>query len=153
MDNLYLDDTRYDREKAPDAGRKSDKMEGGGFTANMLVNGKPEWALPGNKPAPPYWILNSQKVPFDDSQYRPGDEVPGFIVAPFTGDRGNISCRSTRENGVWTLEWTRKLTTGSPTDIQFDDLNKRYAFGVAVFDNSQVRHAYHAGAMWLTFEK
>lgn len=152
IEDQYLDDTRHDKEKAPDAGRKSDKRDGGGYADNKLVNGKPQWALPGNRPAPPYWILDSEKAAFDDSQYKPGDEVPGIIVAPFTGDRGDISCRSTRQNGRWTLEWTRKLTTGSPTDVQFEDTNKRYAFGVAVFDNSQVRHAYHAGVMWLTFE-
>jgi ethylbenzene dehydrogenase len=151
MDDQYLDDTKYDRERAPGAGRKSEKKDGGGYADNRLVNGKPQWALPLNKPAPPYWILDSEKAVFDDSQYRPGDEVPGILVAPFTGDRGDISSRSSWQNGAWTLEWTRKLITGSPTNVEFDDMNKRYAFGLAVFDNAQVRHAYHAGVVWLTF--
>jgi hypothetical protein len=151
IDDQYLDDTKYDKEKAPEAGRKSDKRDGGGYADNKLVNGKPQWARKGNAPAPPYYILDSEKEPFDDSKYKPGDEVPGILVAPFTGDRGEIPAQATWENGVWTLEWSRKLKTGSPTDVQFDDPGKKYAFGVAVFDNAQVRHAFHAGVRFLTF--
>jgi hypothetical protein len=36
--------------------------------------------------------------------------------------------------------------------VQFNDLKKEYAFGVAVFDNAQVRHAYTPGVLKLTFE-
>ncbi len=45
-------------------------------------------ALADNKPAPPYWIVNDQKVAFDDGKYKANDEVPGIIIAPFAGDRG-----------------------------------------------------------------
>jgi len=151
IDDQYLDDTKYDKEKAPEAGRKSDKRDGGGYADNKLVGGKPQWARKGNAPTPPYYILDSEKEPFDDSKYKAGDEVPGIIVAPFTGDRGELPAQATWENGVWTLEWSRKLKTGSPTDVQFDDPGKKYAFGVAVFDNAQVRHAFHPGTRFLTF--
>ncbi len=153
IDDQYLDDTKYDKEKSPDAGRKSDKKDGGGYEDNKLVNGKPEWARKGNAPAPPYWILDGEKEAFDDGKYKPGDEVPGIIVAPFTGDRGELPAQATWANGVWTLEWSRKLVTGSPTDVQFDDLAKKYAFGVSVFENAQVRHAFHPGPRFLTFGK
>jgi hypothetical protein len=151
IDDQYLDDTKYDKEKSPEAGRKSDAKTGGGYADNKLVNGKPQWAKKGNTPAPPYYILDSEKEPFDDSKYKAGDEVPGILVAPFTGDRGDLPAAATWENGFWTLEWSRKLVTGSPTDVQFDDLKKKFAFGVAVFDNAQVRHAFHGGARFLTF--
>jgi hypothetical protein len=151
IDDQWLDDTKYDKEKSPDAGRKSDKKESGGYTDNKLVDGKPQWARKDNAPAPPYFILESEKAPFDDSKYKPGDEVPGILVAPFTGDRGDLPCAATFADGTWTLEWSRKLVTGSPTDVQFDDLKKKYAFGIAVFANAQVRHAFHPGARFLTF--
>ena len=112
----------------------------------------PKWALPGNKPAPPYWIVDSGKEPFDDSKYKAGDEVPGIDVAPLTGDRGDISVKSAWKDGVWTLVYYRKLVTGSEFDVQFNDLKKEYAFGVAVFDNAQVRHAYTPGVLKLKFE-
>jgi Ethylbenzene dehydrogenase len=151
IDDQYLNSTKYDKEKSPDAGRKSDKKDSGGYNDNKLVNGKPQWARKDNAPAPPYFILESEKEPFDDSKYKPGDEVPGILVAPFTGDRGDIPAAATFDNGTWTLEWSRKLVTGSPTDVQFDDLSKKYAFGIAIFANAQVRHDFHGGARLLTF--
>ncbi|MDH3444441.1 MAG: ethylbenzene dehydrogenase-related protein, partial [Deltaproteobacteria bacterium] len=56
-------------------------------------------------------------------------------------------------NGVWTVEMSRKFKTGSKFDVQFDDLGKSYAFGVAVFDNAQVRHAFAITPNKLVFAK
>ncbi len=153
IDDQWLDATRYDKDKAPEAGRKSDPKTGGGYSDNVSDDKKgPKWALKGNKPAPPYWIVDAEKEPFDDSKYKAGDEVPGIIVAPFTGDRGDITVKSVWKDGVWTHVIARKLVTNSDFDVQFNDLKKPYAFGVAVFDNAQVRHAYSPGVLKLAFE-
>jgi Ethylbenzene dehydrogenase len=153
VDDQYVDHTRYDPDKAKEAGRKSDPKTGGGYSDNVTEDKKgPRFALKGNKPAPPYWIVEGEKEPFDDSKYKGGDEVPGIIVAPFTGDRGDISARSVWKDGTRTVVLWRKLTTGSESDVQFNDLKKEYAFGVAVFDNAQVRHAYTPGVLKLKFE-
>ncbi len=153
IDDQYLDATRYDKDKAPEAGRKSDPSTGGGYSNNVndAKNG-PKFALKGNKPAPPYWIVDGEKEPFDDSKYKAGDEVPSIIVAPFTGDRGDISAKIVYKDGVRTSVFWRKLATGSEYDVQFTDSKKEYAFGVAVFDNAQVRHAYSPGVLKLKFE-
>ena len=80
-----------------------------------------------------------------------GDEVPGIIVSPIIGDRGDISAQARWDNGKWTLEWSRKLATGSQYDVQFSDLAKTYYFGVAVFENAQVNHAWSPGVYTLKF--
>jgi hypothetical protein len=153
IDDQYVDDTRYDPAKAPEAGRKSDPSTGGGYVDNQTDDKKaPKFALKGNKPAPPYWIIDAEKEPFDDSKYKAGDEVPSIIVAPFTGDRGDLTGTMVWKNGGWTLVVKRKLVTNSEFDVQFTDLKKAYAFGVAVFDNAQVRHAYTPGVLRLIFE-
>jgi ethylbenzene dehydrogenase len=153
VDDQYLDGTRYDSEKAPGAGRKNDPKTGGGYTDNVSDDKKmPKFALPGNKPAPPYWVVDAEKEPFDDSKYKAGDEVPGIVVAPFTGDRGDIRATVSWKDGLYTIVMWRKLVTDSPYDVQFSDLRKQYAFGVAVFDNAQVRHAYVPGVLRLVFE-
>ena len=153
IDDQYLDATRYDQDKAPEAGRKSDPKTGGGYVDNVSDDKKgPKWALPGNKPAPPYWIKDAEKETFDDSKYKAGDEVPGIMVAPFTGDRGDIGAKVAWKDGVRTLVFWRKLVTGSGYDVQFGDPKKAYAFGVAVFDNAQVRHAFTPGVLKLVFE-
>ncbi len=153
IDDQYVDSTRYDKDKAPEAGRKSDPKTGGGYMDNARDDKKgPKFALKGNQPAPPYWIVDGEKEPFDDSKYKAGDEVPGIIVAPFTGDRADIAARHVWKDGVRTIEFARKLVTGSEFDVQFSDLKKEYAFGVAVFDNAQVRHAFSPGVLKLAFE-
>jgi hypothetical protein len=153
IDDQYIDGTRYDKDKAPEAGRKIDPKTGGGYTDNMSDDKKgPKLALAGNKPAPPYWILDAKKEPFDDSKYKAGDEVPGIVVAPFAGDRGDLVAKHAWKDGVWTLVIARKLATNSGFDVQFNDLKKEYAFGVAIFDNAQVRHAYNAGVLKMKLE-
>jgi hypothetical protein len=154
IDDQYVDSTRYDKDKSPEAGRKSDPKTGGGYSDNIneTKNG-PKWAAKGNKPAPPYWILDSEKEAVDGSKYKAGDEVAGIVIAALAGDRGDISAKSSWSNGVWSLEFSRKLKTGGQYDVQFDDLSKTYAFGVAVFDNAQVRHAFATRPNQLGFAK
>jgi Ethylbenzene dehydrogenase len=153
IDDQYLDATRYDKDKAPEAGRKSDPKTGGGYADNVNADKTgPKFALKGNRPAPPYWISDAEKEAFDDSKYKAGDEVPGIVVAPFTGDRGDIGASAWWKDGVRTLVFWRKLVTGSDYDVQFSDTKKEYAFGVALFDNAQVRHAFTPGVLKLTFE-
>jgi hypothetical protein len=155
-DDQYLDHTRYDKDKAPEAGRKSDAKTGGGYDDIKLVNGKPEFmhksGTPANKGGT-YYLKAEDKAPFDDSKFKPGDEVASILVAPFTGDRGDIAAAIKWANGKWTAVISRKLVTGSKTDVQFDNLDGTYEFGLAAFDNAQVRHAIHFGALQLKFAK
>lgn len=152
VDDQYVDDTKYDKAKAPEAGRKSDPKTGGGYADNVSDDKKgPKFALPGNKPAPPYWIVDKEKEPFDDAKYKAGDEVPGIVIAPFTGDRGDLTANAVWKDGVWSIAIARKLVTGSEFDVQFSDKKKAYTFGLSVFDNAQVRHAYNRGVLKLTF--
>ncbi len=154
VDDQYLDHTRWDKDKSPGAGRHGDPKTGGGYVNNVSDDKKgPKFAAKGNRAAPPYWIMHDAKEPFDGSKYEAKAEVPGIIVAPFMGDRGDIKAGANWSNGVWTVEISRKLKTGSKFDVQFDDLNKRYVFGVAVFDNAQVRHAFAVTANKLMFTR
>jgi len=157
VDDQYLDHTRYDKDKAPEAGRKSDPKTGGGYTNIKLVNGKPEFmhksGIPANQKGGTYYLKEEDKAPFDDSKFKPGDEVASILVAPFTGDRGDIATAIAWNNGKWTAVVSRKLVTGSKTDVQFDNLDGTYEFGLAAFDNAQVRHAFHIGALKLKFVK
>lgn len=153
IDDQYVDSTRYDKEKSKEAGRKSDPKTGGGYVDNQTDDKKgPKFGRKGNQPAPPYWILDGEKEAFDDSKYKAGDEVPGIVTAPFAGDRGDLSAQAVWKGGVWTIEFSRKLVTGSEFDVQFDDMKKQYDFGVGIFDNAAVRHAYSAGVFKLKFE-
>jgi len=155
IDDGYVDHTRFDAEKAKTAGRKGDAKTGGGYEDIKLVNGKPEFmgkdAKPANKGGT-YWVKMEDKVPFDDSKFKAGDEVSSMLVAPFVGDRADVKFSGKWAKGKWTMEISRKLVTGSKTDVNFDDLKKSYGFGVALFDNAQVRHAYVEEPLVLQFK-
>jgi len=156
VDDQYLDNTKYDKEKAPEAGRKSDPNTGGGYKDIALKDGKPEFMSKDAKPANAggtYWVVKGNEAPFDDSKFKAGDEVASIMIAPYTGDRGDIKLGVKWANGKWTAEMSRKLATGSKFDVQFSDMGKEYHFGVAFFDNAQVRHAYQEKPLKLVFQK
>jgi hypothetical protein len=155
IDDQYVDSTRYDAQKSPNAGRKGDPGTAAGeYTSIKLVNGKPEFMHRDGKPANAggtYYIKRGEQVPFVDN-FKPGDEVASHISNPLEGDRADIKAVNKWENGVMTTVLSRKLQTGSPYDVQFDPA-RRYAFGFAVFDNAAVRHATPDDALFMVFGK
>jgi hypothetical protein len=156
VDDQYTDHTRYDREKSPNAGRKGDPG-GPEYAAIALENGKPKFmhksGIAANARGGQYWIAQGDEVPFDDSKFKPGDEVAGHLSIPVKGDRADVRVAVTWKDGVYTSVVSRKLVTGSKFDVQWNDLNARYAFGFAAFDNAQVRHATTDDPMFLVFGK
>jgi ethylbenzene dehydrogenase len=153
-DNQYVDHTRYDKVKAKDAGRKSDPKTGGGYADVKLVDGKPEFMSKGARAANKggtYWIREEDKTAFDDGKFASGDEVASILVSKFTGERGAIDTAMGYKDGSYTVVMSRKLVTPGKFDVQFASLDAEYPFGVAAFDNAQVRHAFHRGALKLKF--
>lgn len=155
-DDQYVDHTRYDKEKSPEAGRKSDPKTGGGYADIKLVNGKPEFMNKDGKAANKggtYYLRVEDKIPFDDSKFVAGDEVASIAVEKFSGDRGDIATTLSYKAGAWTAVVSRKLVTGGKFDVQFADLGAEYMFGFAAFDNAQVQHAVHKNPIRLKFVK
>ncbi|MDQ1301259.1 MAG: hypothetical protein QG637_1180, partial [Chloroflexota bacterium] len=155
LDDQFLDDTRYSAD-TPEAGRKSDKNDGGGYANNETPDKKLPKFMPakgGSKDGAPGYILDAEKVAFDDTLFKAGDKLPAILKSAIAGDRGDIAAGWQWANGKWTLEFGRKLVTGSATDVQFDKLDGTYYFAVATFDNAQVRHAFQAGVTPLVFKK
>lgn len=155
VDDQYTDWTRYDPDKSRNAGRKPDPG-GPEYAAIPLENGKPKFMNRDGKPANAggsYVIKRGDEVPFDDSRFKPGDEVAGHVSNVLQGDRADIRVASAWRNGKHTAVMSRKLVTGSKFDVQWNDLNKRYPFGFAAFDNAQVRHATADDVSFLVFGK
>lgn len=171
IDDQYLDATRYDPEKAVEAGRKSDKKAdgSGGYADNFATMPDPNDAtktvadktMPGftspsidSATGAPGYILDSEKVAVTKEELDAmpaGTIIPGVLKSAITGDRGDISAAWKWENGTWTIEFSRKLVTSSETDVEFSDLAGMYYFGLAVFENAQVRHAFQTGATPFVF--
>jgi hypothetical protein len=169
IDDQYLDSTRFDAENAKEAGRKSDKKDSGGYADNFASmpdpadasKTVPDKSLPGfTSPkvdlttGAPGYILDSEKVALDQAALDAmpvGSYLPGIIKSPIVGDRGDISAAWLWQDGVWAIEFSRKLTTESETDVQFSDLVGTYYFGLAIFENAQVRHAFQNGSTPFVF--
>lgn len=155
VDDQYVDATRFDPKKSPGAGRKGDPG-GPDYKGFGLVNGKPEFMNKDGKAGNAggtYYIKDGEQVAFDDSKFKAGDEVSSYVVFPLKGDRSDLKVAYRWANGTYTYEIARKLTTGSKFDVQFSDFSKAYYFGVAAFDNAQVRHALSYDVLKLTFAK
>ena len=170
IDDQYLDWTAYDAEKAKEAGRKSDPKESGGYADNYATMPDPadasktvaDKSKPGFGSAgidmttgAPGYILDSEKTALDQAALDAmpaGSYLPGIIKSQIVGDRGNISAGWKWVDGTWTIEFGRLLDTGSEYDVQFTDLTAMYYFGVAVFENAQVRHAFQYGASFIVFK-
>jgi len=157
VDDQYADHTRYVPKVSPNAGRKSDPGTATGeYNAVPLVDGKPQFmsreAKAGNAGGS-YFIKRGEEVAFDDSKFKPGDEVASYIINPLQGDRADIRVALSWKNGMYTSVVARKLVTGSKYDVQFADLGARYGFGFSAFDNAQVRHATSEDPLYLVFRK
>lgn len=164
LDDQYLDWTMFDAEKAKEAGRKSDAKDSGGYADNFATmvdpndatktvadKSKPGFTSPNidMTTAAPGYILDSEKVALDQAALDAlpvGSYIPAIIKSAIVGDRGDVSAAWNWDNGVWTIEFSRKLVTASETDVEFSDLAGTYYFGLAVFENAQVRHAFQAGS-------
>ncbi len=155
IDDQYLDSTSYSAD-TPEAGRHSDPKDSGGYTNNITEDKTgPAFMPSGDFPrdGSPGFILQSEAVPFDPTMFQPGDRLPSIVISEIVGDRGDISASWQWVDGVWTLEFSRALVTGSEFDVQFDDLSAVYYFGIANFDNAQVRHAYASDPVMFEFEQ
>jgi len=147
VDDQYVDSVTYSPE-TPEAGRHGDPKDSGGYVNNETEDKTmPAFMQPAEAPrdGSPGYILDAEKLPFDDAAFAPGDMIPGIIISEFVGDRGDFAAGWAYADGAWTLEFGRRLVTGSEFDVQFDDLSATYYFGVSAFDNAQVRHAFSSG--------
>ena len=153
FDDQFIDNTA-DPEQNENWGRKGDSKTGGGYANNINDDKSAPAFMPANGSAGAFWLLEADAVPFEDT-FAEGDVLPGIIVSPFAGSRGDITAEAIWADGKWTLEIARPLvTTGENAetqDVQFNDLEKEYPFGVAIFDNSQIDHVYHEGVVTLRF--
>jgi len=175
VDDQYLDWTRVDtstpelQAKTIEAGRHSDKKDSGGYSDNYASMPDPADATKtvADKTRPgftspsidtttgaPGYILDNEKVAVTKEELDAmpvGTIIPGIVKAPIVGDRGDISAGWKWVDGKWTIEFGRALNTGSETDVQFNDLAAQYFFGLSIFDNAQVRHAFQYGVSSFVF--
>jgi hypothetical protein len=83
-----------------------------------------------------------------------GERVPGVVIdGRLSSGRGDVRAAGGWQDGVWTLEIRRALTTRDNKDINLmPGLGSRYLW-VAPFDGSQTRHAHHLKPIKVEFQQ
>lgn len=70
-----------------------------------------------------------------------GDRVSKYVVGKPSGSAADVHAKGIWQDGRWTVEFARKLSTGHADDTAFD-ISKTYRMGVAVFDREE--HIHHS---------
>lgn len=151
-DDKYWSATDFE---AKDVGRHGDPKEGGGYVKNVSEDKTHPAFLPESLSDIGQGVIPKEKA----IEYSPeaadviptGTIVPGLVLSPFEGDRGDVRCESKYENGRWQIILGRKLDTGSEFDARFVPGQKQ-SFGCAAFDHSSKRHAYGLAAYRMVLE-
>lgn len=60
-------------------------------------------------------------------------QIPKFRFQEPTGSRADVRAKGTWKDGVWTIEFGRKLQTGHDDDVQFE-IPRTYRFGVSRYE-------------------
>lgn len=117
-----------------ESSRRSDAKESGGYKDNVN-EAKDGPAFMNSEDLSNLYILTGQEVEIDVTQLTDGAVVPGYVIAPAIGSRGDITANGTWSDGKWTVVLIRPLDTGHDDDVVLTP-PKAYPFGLSVFDNS-----------------
>lgn len=91
-----------------------------------------------------WWMFEKETAPYSaelDAAIPVGTVIPGvLIMGNYEGSRADLKGGAKWADGFWTLEVTRKLSTGHAQDL---DMTSGLYIWVAVFDHNQTRHTRH----------
>ena len=156
LDDQFVKDWQPYTGDPHNGGRSSDEGKGG-YGDNPATNGIPTYRGRTAMTAPPFYILDNEKQAVTAAELASlpaGAMIPNMITSGPTGYRADVDARGNYDaaQSLWTLEIRRKMITGDTKDVQFDNLAREYAFGVAVFDNAQIEHSYSSTPLRLRFQ-
>lgn len=135
------DDKWLGEQKDPadvESAHHGDAKDGGGETANSNEAGAGPAFMNASDLANVF-IFSGQEAPVDTSLLAAGSVIPGYILAPMTGSRGDLSANGVWANGKWVVTIMRALNTGHSDDVTFIP-PKAVPFGMAVVDNGGAYH-------------
>jgi hypothetical protein len=110
-----------------------DAKESGGDSTNVNEAGDGPAFMHGSDKSSQY-ILSGDEVPVDTTALSAGDIIPGYVLAPLVGSRGDVQASAQWENGRWTVVLMRALDTGHDDDVVFIP-PRPVPFGLSLVDN------------------
>lgn len=129
-----------------------DAKESGGDTANANEAGDGPAFMHGADLKAMY-IMAGEEVAIDTSKLSPGDVIPGYILAPIVGSRGDVLAQAVWENGRWTVILMRALDTGNDDDVVFVP-PRPVPFGLSIVDDGGgLKHTNAPEVLTLNWEQ
>lgn len=124
-------------------GQHFENKASGGYKSNLNDDWQQPYFLPINILSRNWiWYGSSGYEAYNDKadSFSIGYRIPSVLVAPTLGDRGDVTASGKWRNGYWIIELSRKISTGSDFDTPF---RGELYFGIALFDNAEIKHTYH----------
>ncbi|MFH2048705.1 MAG: ethylbenzene dehydrogenase-related protein, partial [bacterium] len=124
-------------------GQHFENKASGGYKSNLNDDWHQPYFLPINIISRNWIWYGSNSYGFykeENDTFPIGYRVPAVLVAPTLGDRGDVTASGKWRNGYWTVELSRKISTGSDYDTPF---RGELYLGIALFDNADIKHTYH----------
>ena len=133
-------------------GQHFENKASGGYKSNLNDDWHQPYFLPINYLSRNWiWYGSNSYAAYNDKadSFSIGYRVPSVLVAPTLGDRGDVTASGRWRNGYWTVELSRKISTGSDYDTRF---RGELYLGIALFDNADIKHTYHLKPIKLVIE-
>ena len=116
-----------------ESSRHGDSKESGGYSNNRNDEQTGPNFMHGSDLSASY-ILEGEEVAVDTNILEKGMIVPGYIVSPAIGSRGDVAAKGVWIDGKWVVVIKRQLDTGNDDDVMFNP-PKPLPFGFSVVDN------------------
>lgn len=71
-----------------------------------------------------------------------GKEVSGYELTTPAGSRADVAAKGEWKDGVWNVEFSRRMVTGNPDDIQLDR-KRSYSLGVSRYEIAGAKRNEH----------
>jgi hypothetical protein len=116
-----------------ESSRYGDEKASGGYKDNVNEAGDgPAFMHSSNLES--QIIMAGEETAIDPTKLTNGMIVPGVLVSPAVGSRGDVNANGKWENGKWVVVLMRSLDTSHDDDVSLIP-PKPYPFGLAVTDN------------------
>lgn len=132
----YADDKHWVDPTNADGGETRLSDAGSGFYSTNKSGDLPLYMQVSDPGTSSPFLFATAAVDFDaTADWADGDIIPGYTLKQPSGSRADVTAVGRYNDGVWVVEFMRKLDTGNSDDAAFAAGND-YAFSLGISDNS-----------------
>ncbi|NIO19255.1 MAG: hypothetical protein GTN76_00530, partial [Candidatus Aenigmarchaeota archaeon] len=109
---------------------------GSGFASSNKDGKLPKYMHVSDPGANAVFLFEHEAIAFEpEAAWMDGDTIPGYVLKKGTGSEADVETSGGYHDGIWVVEFKRKLNTGNPDDAVFDVEQER-PFSLGISDNA-----------------